>query len=77
MPNLNTGILAAIPLLIPPDDVLRAFARIVDPLQQRIVAMDAESATLAELRDTLLPKLLSGSLRIPDVERFLSSEVRS
>jgi type I restriction enzyme S subunit len=77
MPNLNTGILGAIPLLMPPDDVLRAFAKIVDPLQQRIVTMSAESATLAELRDTLLPKLLSGSIRIADGERFLSSEVRS
>jgi type I restriction enzyme S subunit len=77
MPNLNTGILGAIPLLMPPDDVLHAFAKIVNPFQERIVTVSAESATLAELRDTLLPKLLSGSLRIADVERFLSSEVRS
>ena len=30
-----------------------------------------ESRTLAPLRDTLLPKLLSGELRVPDVEKFM------
>jgi type I restriction enzyme S subunit len=30
-----------------------------------------ESATLEQIRDTLLPKLISGELRIPDAEKFL------
>jgi len=37
----------------------------------RIVAGIHESRTLSSLRDTLLPKLISGVLRIKDAERFL------
>jgi type I restriction enzyme S subunit len=37
--------------------------------QQR--ANDEESKTLAQLRDTLLPKLISGELRVADAEKFV------
>src|SRR5262245_21782640 len=73
MPNLNTGILSAVPLILPPDDVLDAFARIVDPLQALMVAKNAEVAALSALRDALLPRLLSGELPIPDAERFVGN----
>jgi type I restriction enzyme, S subunit len=46
------------------------------PVVNRVELNERQVTTLAEARDTLLPKLLSGSLRIPEVERFLSSEVR-
>lgn len=67
MPNLNTGILSAVPLVVPSDDVLHAFARRCDPLQDLIVAKHAENATLTQIRDTLLPKLVSREIRIRDV----------
>ena len=35
------------------------------------VALSGESVTLAALRDALLPKLISGELRVKDAERFL------
>ena len=41
------------------------------PIFERMKTADLESKTLAELRDTLLPKLISGELRIPDAEKFL------
>jgi type I restriction enzyme S subunit len=47
---------------IPPDPLLAAFEKAVKPLVQRIAAQGAESRTLATLRDTLLPKLLSGEV---------------
>lgn len=68
MPNLNTGILAAVPLVMPSDDLLRAFAQLVDPLQNLVVARDAESGTLTRARDALLPRLLSGELSVTDAE---------
>ena len=37
----------------------------------RIFIAEKEIETLAELRDTLLPKLISGELHIPDAEKFL------
>jgi type I restriction enzyme S subunit len=41
-------------------------------LIERIVASVHESRTLAALRDALLPKLISGELRVKDAERFVA-----
>lgn len=64
MPNLNTTILSNLPIVLPPSAVLTG-------LQDRLDAMEAtknlfvgETEILAELRDTLLPKLLSGELSL-------------
>ncbi len=72
MPNLNTGILAAVPLVVPPDEILRAFAKFVSPMELLISKRNAESSTLAALRDALLPKLISGELRLKECEKALS-----
>ena len=53
---------------IPPDALLEAFEKTVSPFVQRIAAQGEESRTLATLRDTLLPKLLSGELSVAGVE---------
>lgn len=70
MPNLNTGILSAVPVVVPPEALLRAFAKLVDPMEQLISAKNSEVRTLATLRDTLLPKLISGELRVTEAERI-------
>ncbi|HCX89088.1 MAG TPA: restriction endonuclease subunit S [Deltaproteobacteria bacterium] len=57
--------------VIPPPDVLNAFDKQVKPLFERIFQNTEESRILAALRDTLLPKLISGALRVPDAERFI------
>jgi type I restriction enzyme S subunit len=49
----------------PTDDVLEKFNRAVEPLFQKVYSNLHESRTLAALRDALLPKLLSGELRVP------------
>ena len=55
-----------IPLVAPPTPVMHAFDDQAQPLYQRIVECARESRTLAVLRDALLPKLLSGELRVLD-----------
>lgn len=51
-----------------PDDLLTVkFREAVDPLVRRMKANDEQAENLAELRDTLLPRLISGQLRVPDV----------
>jgi len=50
---------------------VEAFENRVGPALERIRAGLRESRTLAALRDTLLPKLISGELRVKDAERFL------
>ena len=49
--------------------VLSEFAKIVDPLIERIGAAAKENITLAQTRDLLLPKLMSGEIRVGKVER--------
>ena len=65
------------PILVatPPDALMKEFDRIARPLYSRVVCNERESRTLAELRDALLPKLLSGELRIPDAERIVGEKV--
>lgn len=72
MPNLNTGILSAFPFIVPPDDVLRAFAGLIDPIELLISAGNSQSHTLATLRDTLLPRLISGEVRLKECEEAIS-----
>jgi type I restriction enzyme S subunit len=71
VPGLNRNFVYANLQLIPPPGVLQAFDRLVKPLFDRQYCNDLESRTLAQLRDTLLPKLISGELRVKDAERFL------
>ena len=56
---------------IPPASLVNHFSEIASNLMKRIFIAEKESETLSELRDTLLPKLISGELRIPDAEKFL------
>ena len=59
-------------ILIPPLNAMQAFERIAEPLTERVEANICESGTLAAMRDTLLPKLISGELRVPHAERLVS-----
>ena len=61
----------SIPCVVPPRDLVLAFERYVFPVDSRIESNEYESRTLAALRDTLLPKLISGELRVKDAERFI------
>jgi type I restriction enzyme S subunit len=53
----------------PPGEILTRFNAAAEPWYRQIVHNRAESRTLSALRDTLLPKLLSGELRVKDSER--------
>jgi type I restriction enzyme, S subunit len=53
-------------LALPSDNLLRAADKVFQPLYAKQLANERESITLAALRDTLLPKLLSANLRVPE-----------
>ena len=55
---------------VPPTGVLTEFERMVSGWFDFILSNVEESRTLAQLRDTLLPKLISGELRIENAERW-------
>jgi type I restriction enzyme S subunit len=52
-------------------EILKAFDENVVPLFERIVANEKESLTLAKIRDLLLPKLMSGEVRVGDAASFV------
>ena len=60
-----------IPVVTPSAQVMQAFERLLRPMYERIVQCARESSTLATLRDSLLPKLISGELRVKDTEKFV------
>lgn len=60
-------------LALPPDKLLTVASRVIEPLYAKQLANDRESLTLAALRDTLLPKLLSGELRVNAAEKLASA----
>ncbi|TSE29530.1 restriction endonuclease subunit S [Tepidimonas taiwanensis] len=58
-------------IAVAPPESLKVFDGVLAPLFDQIVSNAQESRTLAQLRDTLLPKLISGELRVKDAEAFL------
>jgi len=68
--SLNAHVLSSFQLIVPPKPIASAFGVITNGLRDKILLAVNESVALAALRDTLLPKLISGELRVPDVERI-------
>jgi type I restriction enzyme, S subunit len=66
VPGLNRNMAYRSEQIVPPTDVLEKFDGVVAPLYGRIHANAEESRTLAALRDALLPKLLSGEVRVKE-----------
>lgn len=75
MPNLNTGILGALPVLLPTESALLAFERAAGALEQRISENLTQIQTLASIRDAILPRLISGKLRLPEAEAQLNEAI--
>ncbi|WP_434717201.1 restriction endonuclease subunit S (plasmid) [Paraburkholderia sp. A2RO-4L] len=71
MPRVNWKDLAAYPIAVPPEPIADCFSKVATPLIQSIVANVLHARTLADLRDALLPRLISGQLRLPDAEALL------
>ena len=67
---INKGDFEKTPLVTAPENVLSAFDNNATHLDSKIGVNERQSRTLASIRDTLLPKLISGALRIEDAERF-------
>jgi type I restriction enzyme S subunit len=63
-PNASAQTLASVAMAFPSEKTADAFFRAVRPFDLKRAANDRESRTLATLRDTMLPKLLSGEIRV-------------
>ena len=58
-------------ILRPNQQCLNAYDKLVDGMFKKMLANDQESRILVDLRDMLLPKLISGELRIPTAEKIV------
>jgi type I restriction enzyme S subunit len=64
----------AMKVILPPRvEVLQAFESITDGLMDRMNANTAMSRTLGEIRDTLMSRLISGKLRVPEAEKLVEA----
>ncbi len=62
--SLNAKVLGLFPLVVPPNGVASAFAKVVDALRDLLVQSATEMQLLGAIRDALLPKLVSGEVRM-------------
>lgn len=65
--------LAEVEVVAASDEVIAAFETLAAPLLSKVHHNRQRVATLAQLRDTLLPRLISGKLRLPDAEREIEA----
>ena len=65
---ISLGELRKMPIYSPTTDEIREFNYLVKPMFEEIVSRTYENALLAEMRDTLLPKLMSGELDVSDID---------
>lgn len=70
--NVNTSTFSAIKILMPNVQALNKFHDKSEAFFNVIKSRSLQSESLAQLRDTLLPKLLSGEITLPEVEQAVS-----
>ncbi len=73
MPRVSWKDLASYPVLIPSEALAAEYTRSLTPMFDRLKANVHAAQTLAALRDTLLPRLISGQLRLPEAEVMLDN----
>ena len=76
MPRTSWNEMARYQLALPPEPIAKSFDVFVRSSVERITANVHESRTLAALRDTLLPKLISGEMRVENAGRILTDTRR-
>jgi type I restriction enzyme S subunit len=75
VPSLTTELLKRIKILVPSTQEVEKFNEIVSGYFKVLESNKDENKTLTQLRDTLLPKLISGEVRVKDVEKTLTEVI--
>lgn len=73
MPRTNWKEMSRYNIALPSDSIASRFSEVSNSFVEKISANIHQSNSLEQLRDTLLPKLLSGEIRIPDAEKLAES----
>lgn len=67
-PNINPSQIENIKLILPSEDVLTTFGLVINPMFKRILNSISKIQTLETIRDSLLPRLMSGKLRVDEYD---------
>ncbi|MGZ4972873.1 MAG: restriction endonuclease subunit S [Limisphaerales bacterium] len=71
--NLNKGLVSSHKILIPSESVIAAYESIVGDLLNSWIEKEKQTQILVTLRDTLLPRLIYGQLRLPEAETLIEA----
>jgi type I restriction enzyme S subunit len=71
MGHIQRAHLTGAKVLVPSEEVLRAANSVLAPIMQRVIENSLQAYSLAAVRDTLLPRLISGQLQIEEVTEAL------
>ena len=66
--EISGSAMKIVPTVIPDDETLKRFSDFCDPIMKQIQKNEQESKRLVEIRDSLLPKLISGELDVADLD---------
>ena len=72
-PAVRSEVVSGLSCVVPDGDVLCAFHEVAQPIFNKVAANHQQAQTLATLRDTLLPRLISGQLRLPEAESLVEA----
>lgn len=70
--SINKKDFQALPVVVPSEEVFRAFEAVVAPLDAAVENNEQKLRSLTQVRDTLLPRLISGQLRMPEAQALLN-----
>jgi len=73
VPTLNRNHVHAQPAIVPPAGLVERYTDMAMSLLHRVRVNDQHAQRLSELRDTLLPRLISGKLRLPEAQAMMES----
>jgi type I restriction enzyme S subunit len=71
--SINQNELKKVSFVAPPQELIEAFHKFVDPIDQKIEVLSGEIKSLSAMRDTLLPKLLSGEIELGTSEELVEA----
>lgn len=71
IPGINQSDVKELKILVPNENILIGFDELSSPLINKIFSNSKQARTLTQLRDTLLPRLISGQLRLPEAEAMV------
>lgn len=73
--KINQGNMNRVPFLKAGDLVNQRFAECITPFYERVMLLTEKSKTLTKLRDTLIPNLISGELRLPEADQLIDEAI--